>query len=78
MPLDRAAGHSLLSCSVGEGTVSHIPLAASEIFGGEPSQAFLSFGNWSKRRNSMSCNSWVEQSPKVSWMSLGRGVVRSS
>lgn len=34
MPLDRAAGHSLLSCSVGEGTVSHIPLAASEIFGG--------------------------------------------
>lgn len=33
MPLDRATGHSLLLCS-GEGTISHIPLAASAFFSG--------------------------------------------
>lgn len=75
MPLDRAAGHSRLPCSVGKGPFLTYLWQLRRFFW-EPSQAFLSFGNWPKRRNSLNFYSWVKQSPKVSWVSVGRGEVR--
>lgn len=73
MPLDRAAGHSLLPCSVGQGPFLTY-LWQPQRFPWEPSQAFLSFGSRPKRRDSVNFCSLAEQSPKVSWVSLVRGV----
>lgn len=79
MTPDRAAGHSPLLCSVGKGPfLTYLwqpPSFFFFFFFWEPSQAFLPFGScWPTRKYPVSLCSLVEQSPKVSWVSLGRGV----
>lgn len=74
MPLDRAAGHSLLPCSVGKGPFLTHLWQPQHFFSGSRAKHSYPLGA-GPRGDSMNFCSLVEQSPKVSWVSLAKGVV---